>query len=61
MNDYYPDGCSSPCNPYREECERINCPICGEELIHDDELFKRAGDRKIIGCSHCVFTEAAYD
>ena len=43
-----------------EECHKTKqtaCPICGEELYNDDELYFCEHDDKIIGCTHCVYTQ----
>lgn len=61
MSDLYPDGCTCPHNPYRGDDESVSCPVCGEELAYNDELYIRSGDRKIVGCTHCIKMECPYD
>ena len=39
-----------------DECGIICCPNCGEQLYHDDRVFKILGD--VVGCSHCVESES---
>lgn len=40
----------------RDECGIICCPQCGEQLYHDDTLYKLLG--RVAGCTHCVEAES---
>ena len=48
-----------PIEPPEEKGVRVFCPICGEELHMDDELFVSRGD--VIGCTHCTERVEWYD
>lgn len=49
---------STGLTPAQSKCRDIYCPVCGEELSYDDEVYSTKNG-KIVGCEHCISRQDA--
>lgn len=50
-------NCYDPYKMEPDEAPMYHCPVCGEELNFDDDVYTHGG--AVIGCKECICVKSA--